>query len=131
MPFRIIYTILTFNKMIDRIILLKKHLGLSTRAFAIKCGMNQPTLDRMLNGVNALNLNCIVSILSTFPMLSAEWLLRGNGDMYLKQTDLINNDSNDTQLIEMIRQKDIIIRNDAIEIGRLKERLKQLENKFE
>jgi fucose permease len=27
--------------------------------------MNQPTLDRMLNGVNALNLNCIVSILST------------------------------------------------------------------
>lgn len=64
-------------------------------------------------------------------MLSAEWLLRGNGDMYLKQTDLINNDSNDTQLIEMIRQKDIIIRNDAIEIGRLKERLKQLENKFE
>ena len=51
--------------MIDRIVLLKKHLGLSTRAFAIKCGMNQPTLDRMLNGVNALNLNCIVSILST------------------------------------------------------------------
>lgn len=67
--------------MIARIQQLKDHYGLSTRAFAIKCGMNQPTLDRMLKGINALNLNCVSSILHTFPDVSAEWLMREEGPM--------------------------------------------------
>lgn len=69
--------------MIARIQQLKDHFGLSTRAFAIKCGMNQPTLDRMLKGINALNLNCVTSILQSFPEVSAEWLMRGTGPMLL------------------------------------------------
>ena len=68
--------------MITRILQLKDCLGLSTRAFAIKCGINQPSLDRMIKGVNALNLKCISSILDAFPEVSAEWLLRGTGDMF-------------------------------------------------
>lgn len=69
--------------MIARIQQLRDHFGLTTRAFAIKCGINQPTLDRMLKGINALNLNCVSSILKTFPDVSAEWLMRGTGPMLL------------------------------------------------
>lgn len=69
--------------MINRIEKVREAQNLSTRAFAIKCGLNQPTLDRMLKGINALNLNCITSILETFPNVSAEWLMRGKGEMFL------------------------------------------------
>ena len=69
--------------MITRIQQLRDHFGLTTRAFAIKCGLNQPTLDRMLKGINALNLNCVSSILKSFPDVSAEWLMRGTGPMLL------------------------------------------------
>ena len=69
--------------MINRIEKVREAQNLSTRAFAIKCGINQPTLDRMLKGINALNLNCVASILATFPNVSAEWLMRGNGEMFL------------------------------------------------
>lgn len=70
--------------MITRIQTLKNFYGLSTRSLAIHCGMNQPTVDRMLKGINAININFISSLLSAFPDVSAEWLLRGEGEM-LKQ----------------------------------------------
>lgn len=67
--------------MITRIKDIIAHYNLSIRGFAIKIGVNQPTLDRMLKGINALNLNCIIGILSAYPDISAEWLLRGEGPM--------------------------------------------------
>ena len=71
--------------MINRIKLVKEHYGLSTRGLAVKCGLNQPTLDRMLEGINALNLNCVSSILLAFPEISAEWLMRGSGQMLIQK----------------------------------------------
>ncbi len=112
--------------MINRIETLKKYYGLSTRALAVKCGINQPTLDRMLKGINALNLNCVTSILTTFPEISADWLMRGEGEMLNTpatdpNTDRINS------LIDTIATLQEAINTKSETITALSDRIKQLE----
>lgn len=70
--------------MIERIKLIISHTGLSTRAFAIKCGIKQNTLSNQLNGMRELSLPTLIAVLTSFPELSAEWLMRGEGDMFMK-----------------------------------------------
>lgn len=105
--------------MINRIQQLKDFYELSTRALALKCGMNQPTLDRMLKGINALNLTCVSAILTAFPDVSAEWLLRGEGEM-LKQ-------SISSKELERINKLNGVIESLQEVIEAKTERIKQLE----
>ena len=44
--------------------------------------MNQTTLGRQLKGEQALSAKLIEGFLHVFPDISAEWLLRGEGEMY-------------------------------------------------
>ena len=60
--------------------------GLSDRAFAIKCGVAQNTLNRHLNGVRELSLVTVNAILNTFEDISTEWLLRGKGEMLISES---------------------------------------------
>lgn len=60
--------------------------GLSDRAFAIKCGVAQNTLNRQLNGVRELSLVTVNAILNTFEDISTEWLLRGKGEMLISES---------------------------------------------
>lgn len=85
----------------------------------------------------------ISKILSLYPRLSAEWLMRGVGEMII-DTDLsltskdkilthtqasTNEDTSPfiDRLMGWISDRDSTIRNQAEEIGRLKERIAQLE----
>ena len=115
--------------MIARIQQLKDHFGLSTRAFALKCGMNQPTLDRMLKGINALNLNCVSSILQSFPDVSAEWLMRGSGPML---HSLVTNPESEriNSLLDTIATLQEAINAKSETIALLNERIKELENQL-
>ena len=71
--------------MIERIreIINIKSRGISEAAFAEKIGMKQQTLNNYIRGVNKLSVAFITIILETFPDVSAEWLMRGEGDMYI------------------------------------------------
>ena len=69
--------------MTERINRLISQLGLSERAFALSCGLPQNTLTNQLNGVRKLSLSTVMAILSAYPLVSAEWLLRGNGSMFM------------------------------------------------
>ena len=71
--------------MISRIKEIIAYSGLSDRAFALKCGLAQNTLNRQLNGVRELSLSTVNAILNTFEDISSEWLLRGKGIMFLSQ----------------------------------------------
>lgn len=110
---------------VERIEALKKSYGFNTRSLATKCGLNQPTLDRMLKGINAMNLNCVLSILENFPDISAEWLLRGDGEM-LKS----NNKANERveKLVDTIAtlQDALNEKNKTVDI--LTKRIKELES---
>ena len=56
--------------------------GLSIRAFALKIGMLQETLNKQLKeDGRGVSISTIVLILAAYPDLSAEWLLRGEGEM--------------------------------------------------
>lgn len=67
--------------MIERLRAIISFYGLSDRAFAIKCGLKQPTLDKQLKGLRAISMETIVAILNTFGDISAEWLMRDEGEM--------------------------------------------------
>lgn len=85
----------------------------------------------------------IAKILSLYPRLSAEWLMRDKGEMIADDTP--NSQSSDKiltsttasspdaavplidKLIGLLSEKDITTRSQAEEIGRLKERIAQLE----
>ena len=82
--------------MISRIKEIITYSGLSDRAFALRCGLAQNTLNRQLNGVRELSLSTVNAILNTFVDISSEWLLRGKGQMLLSEVN------NDTQNIERV-----------------------------
>ena len=71
--------------MISRIKEIIAYSGLSDRAFAIKCGVAQNTLNSQLNGVRELSLVTVNAILGTFEDISTEWLLRGKGEMLISE----------------------------------------------
>lgn len=58
-------------------------MGLSDRAFSIKCGIAQNTLSRQLGGAREVSLTTICAVLDKCPEISAEWLMRGKGEMLL------------------------------------------------
>ena len=82
--------------MISRIKEIITYSGLSDRAFALRCGLAQNTLNRQLNGVRELSLSTVNAILNTFSDISSEWLLRGKGQMLLSEVN------NDAQNIERV-----------------------------
>lgn len=71
----------------ERLDLVIKHLNISGRAFSKKCGFSESYYATINDGIGADKLN---KILSTFPEISARWLITGNGDM------LVKNEANST-----------------------------------
>ena len=71
--------------MINRIKEIIAHYSLSNRAFAIKCGLKDNTFINQLNGVREISLNTINAILLSNEEISAEWLLRGKGNMLISE----------------------------------------------
>lgn len=49
---------------------------------ANEIGMSSTTVWRQLKGEQALSAKLVEGLLTVFPDVSAEWLLRGKGDMY-------------------------------------------------
>lgn len=54
---------------------------LSKNAFANKINMEQTTVNNQLIGKRSVSIDLILNILLAFPEISAEWLLRGEGEM--------------------------------------------------
>ena len=77
--------------MIERIKKVIEHAGLSDRAFALKCGINQPTLFNQLKGLRSVSLDTARAIVNSFPEISGNWLLTGEGEM-LKTTSTLDID---------------------------------------
>ena len=85
--------------------------------------------DRMLKGINALNLNCVSSILQSFPDVSAEWLMRGEGPML--HSLAVNPDVEKLNtLVDTITTLQETIKAKSETIAMLKDRITQLENKL-
>lgn len=69
------------SPVLQRIRIISEKYNLSITALSKKIGIAQQTLNRQITGENAMSLNTVETILGCFPEISAEWLLRGDGDM--------------------------------------------------
>ena len=61
--------------------------SISINSLAKQINVAQATLNPQLRGDRTLAANIVVKILETFPDISAEWLLRGEGEMYKSNSD--------------------------------------------
>lgn len=92
--------------------------NLSETQFAKKLGVTQSSLNRVKRGATENCFKVINAILTEYKDISAEWLLRGDGDM------MVVNNSNDKRmdsLVDVIAMQQEVIKN-------LQEKIKQLKN---
>jgi len=69
----------------SRIKHLIKYVGLNEVNFAKYIGISQSTFNKQMNGVNNITLKTLIHIVSSFPNVSLDWLVCGNGDMFHTQ----------------------------------------------
>lgn len=71
--------------------------------------VNQKTLNSHINGDTAVSLSTILLILRAFPDVSAEWLLRGEGEMFLGEMGVCSDNKyfDMCKLLLENREKDI------------------------
>lgn len=109
---------------LSRVSQVVKNSGLSVRAFAINSGIKQQTLSNQLNGSREISLSTVEAILTHYEDISAEWLMRGKGNMYgLDNSKELERIEKLTNVIESM-QEIIDTKNE-----RIKELETQLKNK--
>lgn len=101
--------------------------GLSVRAFSIKCGISQKTLDNQVKGLRSLSLDTTASVLHAFPEISSEWLIRGKGQMLLNRDGDSAGNERLNKLVDTITTLQDAINDKSNQIATLTERVKQLE----
>lgn len=57
------------------------------KEFLIKCGIRKSTWDMSRSRGSKPSIDTIMGVLSAYPEISAEWLLRGKGDMLLSDEE--------------------------------------------
>lgn len=70
---------------IERINVVLKHFSKTPNGLANMLEMIPSTVNRQLKGDQALSSKVIEGVLSVFPNVSAEWLLRGKGEMLISE----------------------------------------------
>lgn len=106
--------------------------GLAISAFERSIGMSNASFSKSLKNGGAIGTDKLENILSVYADLSVVWLLTGKGAMITQPTESViaKSTENDmiSKLLDMIREKDTTIQQQATEIGSLRERLTQMQN---
>lgn len=107
--------------MVNRVKCLINEKARSVREFAEKIGVKQVTLNQQISGDRKLSLDFVFSILNSFPDISAEWLLRGKGNMYNTENSIPDIKTGDMQSVyeTVVRDKDEQIEKMKAEINQL------------
>ena len=72
---------------LNRLVEFKDEIGVSWNALSASIGRRQTTISNQVLGQRALSLDTVIGTLTAYENLSAEWLLRGHGDMFLTTND--------------------------------------------
>lgn len=71
------------SSIIQRINAFLRENSISVNALAKRINVAQPTLNPQLRGDRSLSSAIVEKILREYPEVSAEWIMRGNGSMYI------------------------------------------------
>ncbi len=104
--------------------------GITIAAFERSIGMANASFGKSLKKGGAIGTDKLENILIVYPDISPLWLLRGVGEMLLPDPEHpeIQHHSTPTYLLDMIKEKDLIIRKQAEELGEFREKLKNVES---
>lgn len=69
------------NAMLERLRGVRASKAKSVNNFAKLIGMSQTTVNGIMLGSRGVSVDIIVAVLTAFPDVSAEWLMRGEGKM--------------------------------------------------
>ena len=83
-------------------------------------GVQTRTLQNQIRSNTAISASVLLEILFQYKDLSAEWLMRGVGDMFL--IDI----SSESELLNKLREQSDLIKRQQREIDGLYERIKEL-----
>lgn len=111
------------GKFIERLQLFMEKSGINDNQMTVKASLSVGLLGKAKKSGKDMAAESIEKILCAYPELSADWLLTGRGNM-TKETDekpAMSDTGTVMQLVDTIRQQ-------AQEIGQLKERIAQLES---
>lgn len=75
-------------------------LDISQTSLAHKIGLPQNSVNNYMRGIRNPSYEFIEALLSSYPDLSAEWLMRGNGDMFLSPDEC-----QDESIIQVLQHK--------------------------
>lgn len=75
------------GSVLQRIRVIIEKEGMSDRKFSELINIPQTSLSTLFNRGNEPNVSVVASILNAFPLISAEWLLRGEGNMLKSEDD--------------------------------------------
>ena len=131
---------------LDRIQEIAQNEGISIGALERQIGASKGVLSRAINNGTDIQSKWIQTLVENYPLYSAEWLLTGRGVMHKtncaqssktpsKATPALNEDTekNSTKQVDISAHGEVIdrlvaqITQQAEEIGRLRERIAQLE----
>lgn len=115
--------------------------GITIAAFERSVGMSNASFGKSLKNGGSIGTDKLEKILTIYPDISPMWLLKGIGEMvYGDNTEFVENEKTENFqilknnssniLLNMIKEKDRVIREQAELIGRLKEKAKNTEEPF-
>ena len=130
----------TENSLKQRIIDLLLSQNVSVNLFAKSSGLKQTTLSDQINGESKISAITLTALLEYFPNLSAEWLLRGEGEMLKAETTPLQlaevtqelSSSNEEEIVKLQEQLDQQKEFNALQkeyVAELKERRKEYQDR--
>lgn len=94
--------------MIERVKQLIDCKSKSVREFSSMINVKQVTLNQQITGSRSLSLDVVTAILNSFEDVSAEWLMRGKGEM------LLSDDAEISTLSDNISEDDVRLLRERI-----------------
>lgn len=109
------------TEVLQRILEVFRQSSISETQFAKRIGVNQKTLNQQFKEERSLSLETALSVLRAFEEISAEWLLRGKGNMYNTENSIPDIKTGDMQSVyeTVVRDKDEQIEKMKAEINQL------------
>lgn len=116
-------------KILDNISVLAEKEGITIGALERKIGASKGVLSRAIANGTDIQAKWITAIVENYPLISAQWLLTGEGEMLRNEGDekaLCHQNSQESPIIGHLLNT---IKEQAEEIGRLKARIEELERR--
>ena len=88
---------------------------------------NKAGISDIKSGRKKLSLEILRRMKLSYPNVNIEWVIMGEGEMFHTQLQTTQTTGFEDKLLNVIQEKDSVIREQAEEIGQLRERIAQLQ----